>query len=59
MPTTVTVTERIHAPIERVFAVFSDLHGASENIDGIEQLEVLTDGPIGAGHAFPRDPCVL
>lgn len=47
-----TVTRRIDAPVERVYAVFTDIESAADNIAGITRLEVLTDGPIGVGTRF-------
>lgn len=48
----ITVSKRIHAPVERVFEVFTDLRAAPERVQGIKALEVLTDGPIGKGTRF-------
>ncbi|MEM1303789.1 MAG: SRPBCC family protein, partial [Planctomycetota bacterium] len=42
-------SERIDAPVERVFAVATDLPTAAERIDGIDKIELLTDGPVGVG----------
>ncbi|MEM8933857.1 MAG: SRPBCC family protein, partial [Acidobacteriota bacterium] len=47
-----SVTRRIDAPVDEVFAVFADFEHAAERIDGIRELDVLTDGPIGAGSRF-------
>lgn len=44
-----TLTKQVNAPVERVFEVFSDLHRAAERVNGIEAIEVLTEGPVGAG----------
>jgi uncharacterized membrane protein len=44
-----TLTKHVRAPVERVFDVFTDLHHAAERVNGIEAIEVLTEGPIGAG----------
>jgi carbon monoxide dehydrogenase subunit G len=49
---TITVSERIAAPSERVFALFTDLEHAAENIEGIVRLELLTPGPVGVGTRF-------
>lgn len=43
------VSENIHAPIERVFEVATDLANAAETIRGIDSVEILTDGPVGVG----------
>lgn len=46
---TITLTKRIAAPVETVFAVSTDLEHAAERIRGIEKIELITPGPIGAG----------
>lgn len=48
----IEVSAVIAAPVERVFAVFSDLRTAAQRIKGIVNLEVLTVGPIGSGTKF-------
>ncbi|MEM8946913.1 MAG: SRPBCC family protein [Planctomycetota bacterium] len=47
-----SISEHVTAPREVVFEVASDLHNAADNIQGIDSLEVLTDGPIGVGTRF-------
>jgi hypothetical protein len=42
----------VRAPLQRVFAAATDLHGAPARIPTILKLEVLTDGPIRAGTRF-------
>ncbi len=44
--------ETVQAPLERVFEIFSDVSQAANRIDGIETVEVLTEGPIGQGTRF-------
>ncbi|MEM8866280.1 MAG: SRPBCC family protein [Planctomycetota bacterium] len=39
----------INAPVDQVFALATDLSRAAEYIDGIDQIEILTEGPIGVG----------
>ena len=46
------IREHVEAAPETVFAVASDFRQAAENIKGIIQLDVLTDGPIGQGTRF-------
>ena len=47
------MSEHVTAPREVVFEVAADFHNAAElNIQGIDSLEVLTDGPIGVGTRF-------
>src|SRR5262245_47411041 len=49
---TVTVTKRIEAPVETVFALASDLEGAPGRIKGIKKIEMLTPGKVGVGTRF-------
>lgn len=44
-----TLTKRIAAPVETVFAVATDLEHAAERVRGIETIELVTSGPIGLG----------
>jgi len=50
--TNVSVTKRVEAPVGDVFAAFTDLENAAENVQGIVAMEILTDGPIGIGTRF-------
>lgn len=43
------VTERIAASPERVFGLATDLAGAPQRVEGIDSVELLTDGPFGVG----------
>ena len=43
------VVETINAPIDRVFELATDLPRAAQHIDGIDKIELLTEGPIGMG----------
>lgn len=45
-------TREIAAPIERVFAVATDLRNAPGRIRAITKMEVLTDGPVRQGTRF-------
>jgi carbon monoxide dehydrogenase subunit G len=47
-----SIGKHVEATREEVFAVASDFHNAANNIRGIDELEVLTDGPIGVGTRF-------
>jgi uncharacterized protein YndB with AHSA1/START domain len=47
-----TFTTEFAAPRERVFAAFTDLEHAAENVAAIVRVEVLTDGPVGRGTRF-------
>ena len=48
----ISIGKHINATREEVFKVLADLHNAPENIRGIEELEILTDGPVGEGTRF-------
>lgn len=56
----ITVTETVNAPLDRVFAVASDIPNAASFIQGIESIETLTEappapnnlGPVGLGYAW-------
>jgi carbon monoxide dehydrogenase subunit G len=47
-----SVSQKIAAPLEEVFALFSDFHHVAGRIPAITKLEVLTPGPIGVGTRF-------
>jgi carbon monoxide dehydrogenase subunit G len=42
----------VNAPIAEVFDVFADFNNVAERVDGIQRVELLTDGPIQAGTRF-------
>lgn len=48
----ISTSMHFKAPVERVFDVFTDLRNAAGRIEGITELEVLTDGPVGRGTRF-------
>jgi hypothetical protein len=48
MPT-IEIRDTIEAPSDKVFAIFADLEHASENIESILGMEILTEGAIGEG----------
>lgn len=43
---------QINAPVEKVFALISDIRSAPQRVTAIKKVEVLTDGPIGVGTRF-------
>lgn len=43
------ISRTIKAPIERVFCLLIDLENASQHVQGIDSIEVLTEGPIRVG----------
>ena len=45
----IRISDRIDAPPERVFDLFTDLHGGPDRLRPVKRIEVLTDGPIGKG----------
>ncbi|MES1256216.1 MAG: SRPBCC family protein [Acidobacteriota bacterium] len=46
---TVTVSESIPAPLDRVFKVFTDVEHGPDHVSGIKRIEMLTPGPFGLG----------
>lgn len=55
----VGIEQRIAAPPQRVFELFTDLRRADQRLRGIDKLEVLTDGPIREGTEFRETRSVL
>jgi hypothetical protein len=49
---TVAVSRLIEAPIAAVWRVFTDLAKRRDWLSAVAQVEVLTDGPFGAGAAW-------
>ena len=45
----VEVRRHVAAPVERVWALATDLEGSPRVVRGIEAVEVLTPGPFGVG----------
>lgn len=39
----------VHSAPDRVFEVFSDLEAVGDRLSAVEEIELLTDGPIGVG----------
>ena len=46
---TVTVSNEIKAPIDRVFAMFTDIENGSKHVSGIKGVEMMTFGPFRLG----------
>ena len=44
-----TLSRRVEALIDAVFAAFSDIPRGHEMIEQITAIEMLTDGPVGVG----------
>jgi len=45
----ITVSTQVSAPIERVFATYTELEKAVDRIPDITALEILSEGPFGEG----------
>ena len=52
MPLTFSHTERINAPVERVFAAATDLDAFAQWMPGFVGVERLSEGPLGVGAQF-------
>ena len=48
----IACSEHVDAPVERVFAVASDIERAPEVILAITKMDMLTPGPVGVGTRF-------
>lgn len=48
----IACSEHVDAPVERVFAVASDIERAPEVISAITKMDMLTPGPVGVGTRF-------
>src|SRR5262245_17671654 len=46
---TVTVTEKIAAPLETVFSYFTDIDSLANRVSGIKKTQLLTPGPFALG----------
>lgn len=44
-----TLTKEIAAPVEIVFALFTDLDHAAEHISGVSRIDRVNAGPVGLG----------
>ncbi len=47
--TTVTVTSRLEAPVDEVFAAFTDIEHSARRVSGIKGIELLTTGEFRLG----------
>ncbi len=47
--TTVTVTDRLEAPVDQVFAAFTDIEHSAQRVSGIKGIELLTTGEFRLG----------
>ncbi len=48
----IEIRETVDAPVEKVFAQATDFANAADFIQGIHQIEMLSDGPVGPGTRF-------
>lgn len=48
----IKVNTHINGTPEKVFDVFTDFENATQNLSGVEKIEVITDGPVGVGTRF-------
>jgi uncharacterized protein YndB with AHSA1/START domain len=46
---TITVSRDIAAPVDRVFAMFTDIEHGHEHVSGIKKVEMMTFGPLRLG----------
>jgi|SRR5436190_18498434 uncharacterized protein YndB with AHSA1/START domain len=46
---TVRVSRDISAPVDRVFALFTDIEHGSEHVSGIKKVEMMSIGPLHLG----------
>jgi uncharacterized protein YndB with AHSA1/START domain len=51
-PVQLTTSTIIRAPVERVFAVVTDIARWPEVVGGIDSVEMLTEGPVAVGTRF-------
>lgn len=46
------INKTVNAPVDKTFLLFADFQNAAHRINGIEKVEMLTDGPVGVGTRF-------
>ena len=56
---TIRVQKHIQAPVEAVFDYTSDFEHAAQRIEAIQEVEMLTPGPIGVGSRFKETRIVF
>ena len=49
MDHTTSLTQHINAPVEKVWAVISDIPGSAATLSGIDSIQMLSEGPYGEG----------
>lgn len=48
----VTVSSEVKAPVEQVFALFTDIEHAAERVSAIKEIEVMSTGPFNLGYRW-------
>lgn len=48
----ITLSRTVNATVAHVFGVYTDIANAATRVEGIENIEILTDEPIGVGTRF-------
>jgi uncharacterized protein YndB with AHSA1/START domain len=59
MPTSFSVSRRIEAPPERLYALMTDLRNAPAVVPAIRSVEILTDGSVRVGTRFKETRVVF
>ncbi|TNB70329.1 SRPBCC family protein [Arthrobacter sp. BB-1] len=49
MDHSVSLTQHIQAPPEKVWSVITDIPGSAATLSGVDSVQLLTDGPYGEG----------
>lgn len=56
---TIKVSREIAAPVEQVFAMFTDIERGSERVSGIKKVEMMTFGPLRLGSKWSETRDVM
>lgn len=48
----VQVSTEVKSPVEKVFALFTDIEHAADRVSGIKEIEVLSTGPFNLGYQW-------
>ncbi|MDI3213016.1 SRPBCC family protein [Arthrobacter sp. AL12] len=49
MDHSISLTQHVNAPADKVWAVISDIPGSAATLSGIDSIQMLSDGPYGEG----------
>jgi carbon monoxide dehydrogenase subunit G len=55
----VKVSAEINAPVEQVFALFTDIEHAAEHVSGIKKIDVMSTGPFSLGYRWTETRDVM